>query len=53
MAWKLEHVLRDLNEMEDELATVATSLLIKRNSIPLCLSPTDIINYCQPVKRNK
>ena len=28
-AWKLEHILRDLNEKADALATVATSLPIK------------------------
>ena len=28
-AWKLEHVLRDLNERADALAAVAASILIK------------------------
>ena len=29
MAWRLEHISRDLNEKADSLATVATSLIIE------------------------
>ena len=52
-SWKLEHIPRDSNERVDALAVVVCVPPSKRNNISSCLSPTGIINYYQPGKRNR